>query len=260
MDNILFLDIEVNRKGKIVDYGALFNGQELHESHTTKLEQWIIESKIICGHNIIAHDIPELKKQLGQDIFNGKEYIDTLLWSPLLFPENPYHKLVKGYKIVNESEANNPLSDCKLTRDLLIDELNKFKNLSDDLQSALFFLLNDSIQFNCFFDLVGESFEGKIEALNQLLESKICSSISIASLTENHPIELAYALSLFQLDGEESILPSWVKFSFPKSEELIENIRFNSCEKDSCSHCSEKLNPRTSLLNFFGYDNFRKFK
>ncbi|SIR14520.1 hypothetical protein [Maribacter ulvicola] len=62
MQNILFLDIETNPKSKSVDYGAVFNGKELHERNTGKLEQWIKEAKYICGHNIIKHDIPELKK------------------------------------------------------------------------------------------------------------------------------------------------------------------------------------------------------
>lgn len=259
MDHVLFLDIEVNRKGKIVDFGAIFKGQELHESHATKLEQWISEANIICGHNIIAHDVPELKKIVGEDVFRGKKYIDTLLWSPILFSENPYHKLVKGYKIVNESEANNPLSDCKLTRELLMDELNAFNVLSDDIKAALFLVLSDKAQFKDFFDLYGQEFQKDSSVINKLLYGKICDAQSTDALVRHYPIELAYALSLFLTDNAESILPIWVKNAFPKSEELIEHLRFTSCEKDTCLHCSTKLNPRTSLLNFFGYDNFRKF-
>ena len=99
MQSILFLDIETNPKSKWVDYGAIFKGQELHERNTGKLEQWIKEARYICGHNILKHDIPELKKKLGHEIFADKKYIDTLLWSPLLFVKRPNHKLTKGIEL-----------------------------------------------------------------------------------------------------------------------------------------------------------------
>lgn len=132
MDEVLFLDIEADRKGHLTDFGALRGTFELHEPNCSNLAKWIQRSSVICGHNIIKHDIPELKARLGEALFVDKKYIDTLLWSPLLFSENPYHSLVKGYKIVNDTDANNPLSDCKLTKKLLLDELNAFHSLGDD--------------------------------------------------------------------------------------------------------------------------------
>ena len=49
MQNILFIDIETNPKSKSVDYGAVFNGKELHERNIVKLEQWVKAAKYICG-------------------------------------------------------------------------------------------------------------------------------------------------------------------------------------------------------------------
>ena len=46
--------------------------------------------------------------------------INTLHLSPLAAPEHPYHRLVKNYKLVT-SERNDPVGDCRLTRDLLLD-------------------------------------------------------------------------------------------------------------------------------------------
>jgi len=34
---------------------------------------------------------------------------DTLYLSPLAFPENPYHKLIKNYKLIKNSK-NNPVA------------------------------------------------------------------------------------------------------------------------------------------------------
>lgn len=89
MHNILFLDIEVNPKTNKIDYGATFQGQELHERNGVKLAQWISEAKYICGHNIIKHDIPILKDKFGDALFEGKKVLDTLLWSPILFVKRP---------------------------------------------------------------------------------------------------------------------------------------------------------------------------
>ena len=38
--------------------------------------------------------------------------IDTLVLSPIAFPENPYHRLVKDYKLVKES-VNDPVGDAR---------------------------------------------------------------------------------------------------------------------------------------------------
>ena len=67
MDEVLFIDVEADRKGKLTDFGALRSIHELHEPHSDNLAKWIQRSEVICGHNIIKHDIPELKARLGDD-------------------------------------------------------------------------------------------------------------------------------------------------------------------------------------------------
>src|SRR5690606_23334981 len=94
-----------------------------------------------------------LENKLGKDIFHNKRIVDTLLWSPLLFSENPYHKLVKGYKIVNERDINNPLSDCKLTRQLLLEELNRFNEIDIGIRNIYASLLSNSMAYSGFFQL-----------------------------------------------------------------------------------------------------------
>jgi ATP-dependent DNA helicase RecQ len=49
-----------------------------------------------------------------------KPVIDTLFLSPLAFPENPYHRLVKNYKLLRDS-LNDPLADAKLALSLFLD-------------------------------------------------------------------------------------------------------------------------------------------
>ena len=44
--------------------------------------------------------------------------LDTLELSAIAFPSNPYHRLVKGYKLLSDSR-NDPVKDARLTLDLL---------------------------------------------------------------------------------------------------------------------------------------------
>ena len=124
MKDILFLDIECDQKGVPRDFGAVYGSKELHERSPSKLGEWMDSASILCGHNIITHDLPILEKLLDTS-YSKKTVIDTLLWSPLIFSQNPYHSLVKGYKIVNEEDINNPLSDAKLTNTLLKNQHNE---------------------------------------------------------------------------------------------------------------------------------------
>ncbi len=261
MQNILFLDIETNPKSKSVDYGAVFNGQELHERHTAKLEQWIKAATYICGHNILNHDIPELKRKLGEHIFEHKKYIDTLLWSPILFVKRPNHKLTKGYRIVNSSEVNNPLSDCKLTETYLIKELNRFNALSSAEKSIYYALLKDESRFNTFFELAGFNASKVIEtSINQLLSEAMCSTIDLDNYAKHSPIELAYVFTLLKLGDKDAVLPPWVRHEYPVAEQILNDMRFNACNDASCNYCDHKLNPRKALLEYFNYSDFRTFE
>ena len=261
MDDVLFIDIETDRNGKLTDFGALRSTFELHEPHSNNLEKWIQRSEVICGHNIIQHDIPMLKERLGDELFTGKNYIDTLLWSPLLLSKNPYHHLLKGYKIVNDTDVNNPLSDCKLTKKLLLDELNIFHGLSDDLKNVFYKLLGDHPDFNAFFwlaDYSGSS-DTLFDCVARITHNKICNYVELLELSAQKPVELAYVLALINTDGTDSILPEWVRRTYPACDEILDELRFGFCDNNLCFHCSSKLNPKKALFAYFGYDDFRKF-
>ncbi|MDF1695426.1 MAG: RecQ family ATP-dependent DNA helicase [Saprospiraceae bacterium] len=260
-NNVLYLDIETSQKGKVLDIGALLDRQEFHGREVGKLKELIIESQYICGHNIIAHDIPILKKSISSNHFDGKIYIDTLLWSPILFSNNPYHKLVKAYKIVNESEYNNPLSDCKLTQQLLLDELNAFESLDSSFQQIIAVLLTSSESYSGFFKLLNFkilSINVNVEIRN-LLDGKICHYVQLESFIEDYPVELVYAISLINTSEDNSILPQWVNNEFPKTQEIIHALRFHSCTKPDCHYCTSYLNPQKALFTYFGYNEFRSF-
>ena len=123
---IAFIDSEINPEtGKILGLGALDNEATFHENSLPKFHKFIENANFICGHNILKHDLKYLDNE-GYKI-KDKIFIDTLFWSPLLFPKKPYHRLLKDDKLLND-ELNNPLSDAKKAKDLFYEELAAFEN------------------------------------------------------------------------------------------------------------------------------------
>ena len=96
----------------------------------------------VCGHNIVNHDA----KYLFADTNPGFLLVDTLYLSPLLFPERPYHKLLKDDKLISE-QLNNPVNDCEKARDLLMDEVARWQSLSVSSQIIFSTLLQDFDEF-----------------------------------------------------------------------------------------------------------------
>ncbi len=104
------------------------------------------------------------------------DLIDTLFWSPLLFPARPYHALVKDDKLQTQ-ELSNPLNDAVKARDLFYDEVAAFEQLDHDLQQIFFFLLHDKPGFQGFFRYLGFQREESVGISSLILEKfylKIC--------------------------------------------------------------------------------------
>jgi len=90
MPTIAFIDTEINPEtGEILDLGAILDtGETFHKNSLPEFQAFIEKADFICGHNILNHDLKYIE-------IKGKFFIDTLFWSPLLFPKKPYHKLLK---------------------------------------------------------------------------------------------------------------------------------------------------------------------
>jgi len=93
-------------------------------------------ASFVLGHNVIDHDLPILKQQAPTLALHQLPVIDTLRLSPLAFPQNPYHRLVKDYKLIRDS-LNSPLSDCRSTLTLFNDQRQAFAALNTSHQAEL---------------------------------------------------------------------------------------------------------------------------
>ena len=108
-DKVVFVDLEVGvHDRRIHDIGAVrADGATFHSGDVSAFRQFLGDARVLCGHNIVHHDMQYLAPALGNRTF---ALVDTLYWSPLLFPERPYHALLKDDKLLRDG-LNNPVSD-----------------------------------------------------------------------------------------------------------------------------------------------------
>ena len=255
----IFIDVEVGLKdNKIHDIGALrWNGAIYHSASKRDLMDFLKDTDFVCGHNIINHDAKYL---FGEEACRYL-LVDTLFVSPLLFPERPYHRLLKDDKLVGE-QMNNPVNDCEKARDLLMDEVAKWGELSATEQEIFSTLLQDHDEFKGFLAFV-KAKAGRKESLAELIRSnytgKICEYADIESMIKQHPCELAYALALIDTTDYRSITPAWVLHNYPDVENLIRFLRHTKCT-EGCAYCNKELDVLINLKRFFGFDRFRTYE
>lgn len=252
MKSVVFVDSEINQNDEIFDLGAVkLNGEKLHTADKIAFSNFVTGSEYVGGHNILKHDL----KYISDLIVGEYKVIDTLCLSPLLFPNRPYHHLVKDYKL-NSDDLNNPLSDAEISLKLFYDEQNSFNELDENMQIILFLLLGDKQEFSGFFEYAGYCENGDAEQiLRDYFADKICSNADISSLINNSPIELAYCLALISTNDRYSIIPHWVHKNYPAVESVMKKIRGVSCE--NCRYCNSAHALSPNLKRYFGYDKFR---
>ena len=263
---IAFIDTEVSFQNKQAkDFGVVReDGAVLHTHSLDEFQKFVYDCEYICGHNIIKFD-------LKYSSIKGKHtYIDTLPLSPLLFPNKPYHRLVKDDKLQVE-ELNNPVNDAKKAKDLFFDEAEAWKHLTEQKQEILYQLLHDKPEFSGFFKYVGYSPQTQSSLFGRLISSKpdissliiteyhgkICGNVNISKLTNSYPVELAYALAVIGADDIMSITPSWVQRNYPHMASVMNLLRNTPCGE--CEYCRNQLDAHKGLQEFFGYNEFRLF-
>jgi len=262
MDSIAFIDTEVSLKSqKILDIGGVKdNGNSFHSNSITEFVSFIKGTRFICGHNILNHDLKYLHEALTNSGINHLSIIDTLFFSPLLFPTRPYHHLLKDDKLQSE-ELNNPLNDAVKARDLFFDEVSAFNQTDELLKSILCLLLRDKKEFCSFFEYTSfkpNGTRGLLELINQKFNSAICSNAKLDEIISLYPIELAYCLALINCRNRYSITPPWVIKNYPEVEQIIFLLRNKPCIS-GCTYCNKALDPFAGLNKYFGFKSFRTY-
>lgn len=254
-----FVDVEVGTKDHTIhDIGAIrWDGAVYHSANKGELTVFLKDVDFVCGHNIIHHDA----KYLFEEKTDSGMLVDTLYVSPLLFPEHPYHRLLKDDKLISE-QMNNPVNDCEKARDLLMDEVAQWERLSPAMKTIFATLLQGQKEFEGFLAFINAKAERK-DGLAELIRSeyrgKICEHANLDSIIIQQPCELAYSLSLISTTDHRSVTPPWVLFNYPNVENVVRLLRHNHCTT-GCDYCNKNLDVHVNLKQFFGYDEFRTYE
>ncbi|MBE2244527.1 MAG: RecQ family ATP-dependent DNA helicase [Burkholderiaceae bacterium] len=226
-------------------------------------------ARVLVGHNIRRHDIPELRRQYPQLRCLELPVIDTLEWSAMAFPANPYHRLVKGYKLVSDTR-NDPLQDARITLQLLSDEVEAFAAMyaADPAWLGLlhFLVAHDAPLDRCLHRIRGAAAPDRTAAVALAGASfgPRCCATRLARLgdgdfadTPEHRFALALALGWIRVAGGNSVLPIWVHQSLPLVRMLVTELREKDCQEPACSYCRAQHNPEHLLDLNFGHTAFR---
>src|SRR5919106_4856098 len=257
----LCLDIETSHKeethvNKIAAWRAdterqaIFQGIFSALEVETTLDDLVQGASFLLGHNVTSHDLPVLEKLYPSLALHALPVIDTLWLSPLAFPQNPYHSLVKDYKLVTGS-SNDPLKDAQLSFRLFYDQFSAFEKLHRENPAELachHFLLADvpGSDYDRLFMVIRGAGKPRAEEAREhfraLAHEKVCSTRLAHLLDEDlgqddYRLPLAYVLAWLRTSGGNSVLPPWVLRQYPKTRQLIAELRDTACGRSECSYC-----------------------
>jgi len=277
----LLIDLETDSKNNIHHIGALFAGERFEHSGRFDLVKALLEldafaadAEYALGHNLLGHDLPVLESLAPRMKLLQKPVVDTLYLSPLAFPENPYHRLVKDYKLVRDS-INDPVADARIAASVFCDQWDSFAASRQAEPNLIAFyrycfsensggpLRGDGLK--AVFDSLGAAPISENEAfavMAKCVRDRACESalpmVSFKYLLdpEKRPA-LAYCLAWLRVAGHNSVIPPWVRHRFPDVIPILRELRDLPCDKPSCGYCQAIHNPEKQLQRYFGYPAFR---
>jgi len=255
--DVVFFDIETDGK-RTVDIGAVTSDDRIfHSARKDEFVKFLSGASFAVGHNIFAHDLRFLESVFEHTTVT--QFIDTLMFSPLLFPSRPYHKLIKDYKL-DTDEVNNPVNDSKLSKEVFDSEVAAFSALDYTLKSIYYTLLNKQKEFKDFFVYLNfdDACKNLVLEVKNYFKNKLCENAPIDQIASKYPVELAYALAIITAHDKFSITPPWVLITYPKVENVLYFLRSRHC-LPGCEYCNSFTNEMIALKNIFGYDSFRKY-
>ena len=282
MAQALVLDLEVTKERRqIKQIGAVVGeevfywqgGKDLSEA-LERLSAFGRSACYLIGHNLLHHDLPCLQAAAPDLALLSLPVIDTLFLSPLAFPRNPYHRLVKDYKLVRSS-LSDPVADIRLAMTLFADEWESFKQRAAEDPDPLSFYAYcfDRAAFGSFggqglaacFRMMGAQGVGGDDQACAIFErlsgDAICrhteAAVRQALSDAAHRPALAYALAWLCVAGANSVLPPWVRHQFPFMVPLLKTLRDTACGDEACGYCRGIHDPDRQLKRFFGFDGYR---
>ena len=289
---VLIIDLEVDPKtDKPFKIGAFrpdsglffekaFRGEKGFHAALVEMAHMTDGLKWLMGHNILGHDLKYLKAVVPEAAWLKVPVIDTLWLSPLAFPQNPYHRLIKNHKIIS-SEINSPLADCHACWQLFQDQCTAFGKIKAEKpeEFALWTALSDiPLPYRLSDDIMipkrdtSPDIKKLIDTIWLMMQDnndqgrlKVCRTrfLELMKTDIRNPSiypSLGYALSWLNVSGGNSVLAPWVRHQFPDTARLIAELRDHDCGSTECRYCQDTLNPEAQLQRYFKLPTFRDVK
>lgn len=281
LQTCVFIDAEISQQGRLISLGAVWGDRRYGVAEISdavgrlkKLETFCAGAGFLGGHNVLAHDIPALRR-IAPDLTMWRlPVVDTLFLSPLAFPENPYHRLLKGYKL-NRASVNDPTEDARLSRRLLKDEWESLSRQGTADASVL------SFYRYCF---AGDpELQGLVTTLESMGAQELTDKATVqiwslhfkegtcitahSTIAERYLVSnvcdqearsaLAYCAAWLRVAGGNSVVPLWVQHQFPRAVEFVRQLRSTVCEDPACVYCRETHDAVAALRRYFAFSDFR---
>jgi ATP-dependent DNA helicase RecQ len=227
------------------------------------------DAELLVGHNVRRHDVVQLRRQYPGLRCLQLPVLDTLELSAIAFPTNPYHRLVKGYKLLSDSR-NDPVKDARVALDLLGDEveaLAEMERVDPDWAALLHFLLAHEVPLDRLMRAIrgnGAPSAGAAATMARQRFGSLCCTTRLERFGQNdaaaqpeQKMALAYALGWTRVSGGNSVMPIWVNRAMPLVRSLVAELREHDCRSASCGYCQQQHNPDTLLQLHFQKPGFR---
>ena len=290
----LAIDLEVTRDDsrRIIALAAVksHTGEALHrrfkgnaKPHVWReLEAFAEDAEVLVGHNLIAFDLDFLHTARPELKLLKLPLLDTLRLSPLAFPRNPYHRLVKHYKDggIVRSVRNNPELDCRESLQLLAEQIDALRAMDETLLTCYHWLTTRESQSNdgtptrggrntnwngfdqLFTEIRGKACPTEVEASDAIanrLNGNSCLTQGRVLLGEaaKNGWPVAYALAWLSVSGGNSVMSPWVRHQFPQAGELMRCLRDTACTEPDCNWCRKHHDSKKELKRLFDFDGFR---
>ena len=270
------LDLETNENGDVFAIAAKFKNQSFQRQAPfsiqlvlSELDTFANQADFLLGHNLLGHDLPVCRVLLPDLACLNKPVVDTLFLSPLAFPENPYHRLVKNYKLVRDG-LNDPLLDIKLAESLFQDQWLALQEQQQDcgILSFYHYAFSGETQYAglqaCLIELGASAINASqaFDLFKQLSRGRVCETafnkVILTYLPDPHKRPaLAYCLAWLRVAGGNSVLPPWVRLTFADVAPALRQLRDIPCGKPACGYCRDTHDPVSQLNRYFGFPAFR---
>ena len=279
LSECLALDLEVGKESGVIHaFGAIradtgkvmsYSGEGLATA-LRLLDKFAEGASFILGHNVVAFDLPHLAAADHDLPLLKLPAIDTLRLSPLAFPRNPYHHLVKHYQDggLRRRRLNDPELDARLALEVFGDQRRALGEADTDLLTAWHWLVTPEPEDgDRALDALLRGTPGAPNVFGRrstrgrprAAERGPGCDVHAREMVAGGPKRLGARLcpGLAVGGGRQFGHAALGAPPFPEAGRLVRRLRDTPCTNPDCRWCRQRHDPRKELKRWFGFDDFR---